>query len=41
MSDDKKTWSLNPIENLCYDGIKFAFVGFFMVKDLFDSNKKD
>jgi len=36
MNDDKKIWSLNPIERIAYKGLTQAFVGAYMVKDILD-----
>jgi len=36
MADEKKVWSLNPVETIAYKGLKQAFIGMFMVKDLLD-----
>ncbi len=41
MSDDKKLWSLNPIEQIGYKCLTQAFVGAYIVKDILDLNKND
>ncbi|WP_292803512.1 hypothetical protein [Methanobrevibacter sp.] len=41
MSDDKKVWSLNPIERIGYKCLTQAFIGAYMVKDILDLNNKE
>lgn len=41
MTDDKKVWSLNPIERIAYNGLKHAFIGAYMVKDILDLDNND
>jgi len=41
MSDKKEVWSLNPIESIAYKGLKQAFIGAYMVKDILDLDKND
>ena len=41
MTDDKKVWSLNPIERIAYKGLTQAFVGAYMVKDVLDLKNDD
>lgn len=41
MSDNKKVWSLNPVERIAYKGLKQAFIGAYMVKDALDFDKKE
>lgn len=36
MAGEKEVWSLNPVETIAYKGLKQAFIGMFMVKDLLD-----
>ena len=36
MADEKEVGSLNPVETIAYKGLKQAFIGMFMVKDLLD-----
>lgn len=39
--NDKEVWSLNPIEEIAYKGLKQAFIGMFMAKDLLDIDKNE
>ena len=41
MTENKKIWSLNPIERIAYKGLTQAFVGALMVKDLLDFSDDD
>ena len=41
MTENKKVWSLNPIERIAYKGLTQAFIGAFMVKDLLDFSDDD
>ena len=41
MADKKEVWSLNPVEQIAYEGLKQAFVCGFMVKDLLTCEKKE
>ena len=41
MADKKEVWSLNPVEQIIYGGLKQAFVCGFMVKDLLACDEKE
>ena len=41
MTDNKKVWSLNPIERIAYKGLTQAFVGVYMAKDILNLKNDD